>query len=124
MPFINVKTNAKVSAEQADQIKFQLGTAITAIPGKSEGWLMVGIEGEQMLYFRGTEDPAAMVSVSLYGAASGNAMSTLTAPITAPLKSDMTKEIWLARDTAAMASWVSLPSIRASDAPTSAFSRF
>lgn len=82
MPFINVKTNAKVTAEQADQIKFQLGTAITAIPGKSEGWLMVGIEGEQMLYFRGTEDPAAMVSVSLYGAASGNAMSTLTSHMT------------------------------------------
>ena len=85
MPFINVKTNVTVSAEQADQIKFQLGTAITAIPGKSEGWLMVGIEGAQTLYFRGTPDPAAMVSVSLYGAASGNAMNTLTAHITGTL---------------------------------------
>ena len=82
MPFINVKTNAKVSADLAEQIKSKLGTAITAIPGKSEGWLMVGIEGEQMLYFRGTAEPAAMVSVSLYGSASGNAMSTLTAHIT------------------------------------------
>ena len=82
MPFINVKTNAKVSAEQAEQIKSGLGTAITAIPGKSEGWLMVGIEGSGTLFFRGTEEPAAMVSVSLYGSASGNAMSTLTAHIT------------------------------------------
>ncbi len=82
MPFINVKTNAKVSAEQADKIKFQLGTAITAIPGKSEGWLMVGIDGEQTLYFRGTDEPAAMVSVSLYGSASGSAMNTLTSHIT------------------------------------------
>ena len=81
MPFINVKTNAKISAEQADQIKYQLGTAITAIPGKSEGWLMVGISDEQTLYFRGTADPAAMVSVSLYGSASGNAMNTLTSHI-------------------------------------------
>ena len=82
MPFINVKTNAVVSAAQSEQIKSQLGTAITAIPGKSEGWLMVGIEGGQTLYFRGTDEPAAMVSVSLYGSASGNAMSTLTANVT------------------------------------------
>lgn len=38
MPFINVKTNQTISAEQAETIKSQLGTAITAIPGKSEGW--------------------------------------------------------------------------------------
>ena len=82
MPFINVKTNAKLTAGQAEQIKTQLGQAITAIPGKSEGWLMVGIDGDQTLYFRGTADPAAMVSVSLYGSASGNAMDTLTAHIT------------------------------------------
>ncbi len=82
MPFINVKTNAKLTAGLAEQIKTQLGQAITAIPGKSEGWLMVGIDGDQTLYFRGTADPAAMVSVSLYGSASGNAMDTLTAHIT------------------------------------------
>ena len=81
MPFINVKTNAAVPSDKMDGIKTRLGQAITAIPGKSEGWLMVGIEGEQMLYFRGTAEPAAMVSVSLYGTASGNAMSTLTAHI-------------------------------------------
>ena len=33
MPFINVKTNNQISADQADQIKSQLGQAITAIPG-------------------------------------------------------------------------------------------
>lgn len=82
MPFINVRTNAKVSPDLAEQIKSKLGGAITAIPGKSEGWLMVGIEGGQMLYFRGTDEPAAMVNVSLYGSASGNALSTLTAHIT------------------------------------------
>ncbi len=82
MPFINVKTNAKLTAGQAEQIKTQLGQAITAISGKSEGWLMVGIDGDQTLYFRGTADPAAMVSVSLYGSASGNALDTLTVHIT------------------------------------------
>lgn len=49
MPFINVKTNSNVTKEKAENIKSALGTAITAIPGKSEGWLMVGIEGDYTL---------------------------------------------------------------------------
>lgn len=82
MPFINIKTNAEVSAEKADSIKSALGLAITAIPGKSEGWLMVGIEDNYKLYFKGTEEPAAMVEVSIYGKASSNALGVLTSNIT------------------------------------------
>ena len=82
MPFINVKTNQPVSEAQAENIKSQLGQAITAIPGKSEGWLMVCLEGEKALYFKGTAAPAAMVAVSIYGAASSNALNTLTSHIT------------------------------------------
>ena len=82
MPFINVKTNAVVSAAQSEQIKSQLGTAITAIPGKSEGWLMVGIEPEYNLWFKGEDAPAAMVEVSIFGSASSNALTTLTSHIT------------------------------------------
>ena len=82
MPFINVKTNQNVSAGQAEKIKAKLGQAITAIPGKSEGWLMVCIEGEKMLWFKGTDAPAAMVAVSIYGSASSNALDTLTSHIT------------------------------------------
>ena len=66
MPFINVKTNASVTKEKAESIKSALGTAITAIPGKSEGWLMVGIEDGYKLWFKGTDEPAAMVEVQLY----------------------------------------------------------
>lgn len=82
MPFINVKTNQPVSAEKAAQMKSRLGQAITAIPGKSEGWLMVGIEGGCTLFFKGSDEPAAMVQVSIYGSASSNALNTLTAHIT------------------------------------------
>lgn len=53
MPFINVKTNADVPADKAKAIKSALGLAITAIPGKSEGWLMVGIEDNYKLFFQG-----------------------------------------------------------------------
>lgn len=82
MPFIHVKTNASVSDAGAESIKTKLGAAITAIPGKSEGWLMVEIEGDRQLYFKGSDAPAAMVEVSLYGSASSNALSTLTSHIT------------------------------------------
>lgn len=81
MPFINVKTNTKVPADKKTAIKSALGEAITAIPGKSEAWLMVGIEPEYDLYFKGTSDPAAMVDVSIYGSASSSALNALTASI-------------------------------------------
>ncbi len=89
MPFINVKTNAEVSKEKAEIIKSDLGLSITAIPGKSEGWLMVGIEDNVRLYFRGTDEPAAMVEVSLYGNASSNSLSVLTSNITGILTDNL-----------------------------------
>ena len=82
MPFINVKTNAKLTAEQAEAVKSQLGEAITTIPGKTEGWLMVGLEDGYQLYFRGTAEPAAMVSVSVFGSPSAEAMDALTGALT------------------------------------------
>jgi Macrophage migration inhibitory factor (MIF). len=82
MPFINVKTNVSVSDEQKTSIKSAMGRAITAIPGKSEGWLMVGIEPEYNLWFKGEDAPAAMVEVSIFGSASSNALTTLTSHIT------------------------------------------
>lgn len=82
MPFINIKTNAEVSAEKAKAIKSHLGLAITAIPGKSEAWLMVGIEDNYKLFFKGTDEPAAMVEVSLYGKASSNSLEVMTSNIT------------------------------------------
>ena len=82
MPFINVKTNVSLTEDKAKLIKTQLGQAITAIPGKSEGWLMVGIEPDYKLWFKGTDEPAAMVEVSIYGNASHNAKTTLTSHIT------------------------------------------
>lgn len=82
MPYINVKTNVSVIKEKEINIKSALGMAITAIPGKSEGWLMVEIEPDSILYFRGEDAPAAMVEVSIFGSASSNALTTLTSHIT------------------------------------------
>ncbi len=82
MPFINIKTNVKVPADKAEIVKAALGRAITAVPGKSESWLMVGIEDGYTLYFKGTAEPAAMTEVSLFGNASGKALEELTGSIT------------------------------------------
>jgi len=81
MPFINVKTNVKVSNDRKENIKSAFGGAITVIPGKSETWLMVGIEPEYDLYFKGTKDPAAMVEVGIYGSADSDSLNKLTAEI-------------------------------------------
>ena len=82
MPFIDVKTNVKVSEEQKNSIKSAMGQAITAIPGKTESWLMVGIKPEYDLWFKGDKSAAAMVEVSIFGGASHNAFTTLTSHIT------------------------------------------
>ena len=68
MPFINVKTNIPVSENAQEALKTRLGQAIEAIPGKSEAWLMVGVE-------------PALVEVSVYGGAEPDAYDALTARV-------------------------------------------
>ena len=92
MPFINIKTNTTVSKDQETTIKSAMGQAITAIPGKSESWLMVGIEPEQILYFKGDNAPAAMVDVSIYGGAQRSAYDKLTAEICSTISEQLSVE--------------------------------
>ena len=82
MPFINVKTNCKLDESKIETVKAELGKAISAIPGKSEGWLMVGIDDDYKLFFKGTSAPACMVDVEIYGNANSSAMNNLTSKIT------------------------------------------
>ena len=89
MPFINVKTNQSVSKAQQETIKAGLGKAIATLPGKSEQWLMVGIEPEYILYHQGTDAPAAMVEVQVFGGAAGTAYSKLTGQISEILNAEL-----------------------------------
>lgn len=50
MPFINSKISVALTDAQEQEIKARLGQAITAIPGKSESWLMVGFEPEYVVF--------------------------------------------------------------------------
>jgi len=83
MPYINVKTNSTLALQAKEEIKAELGRAITAIPGKSEAWLMVNIDAPSAMYFKGSDADCAMFEVSLFGSASGDAYDDLTARICA-----------------------------------------
>lgn len=82
MPFISVTTNAEVSEDRAKRICSALELAVSAVPEEKGKALMTDIGGDKSLYFRGTNEPAAMVMVSPDGRISENAMSILTANIT------------------------------------------
>lgn len=77
MPFIEVKTNQNVS-EAKTIIKSELGSAITAVPGKSEGWLMVEITDKLDMWFKGSNEPCAMFEVAIFGKANDDAYDDLT----------------------------------------------
>ena len=81
MPYIHVTTNEIVPEDVAQSIKTELGRAIEAIPGKTEGWLMVSVTPEALLWFQGTDEPAAMVEVSVYGGADSDDCDALTGRI-------------------------------------------
>lgn len=83
MPFIEVKTNSESVKENKDALKAALGEAITAIPGKSEAWLMVDINEPSAMYFKGESDNCAMFDVSIFGNASDSAYDDLTTRICA-----------------------------------------
>jgi phenylpyruvate tautomerase PptA (4-oxalocrotonate tautomerase family) len=83
MPFIDSKVSVKVTKEQETELKSRLGQAISLIPGKSESWLMVGIEDEYHLYFRGEDsEPMAFIEVRIFGGPNRDAFEKMTAEIT------------------------------------------
>ena len=67
MPFIELLTNVKVETQSEQTLTHAFGKAIEKVPGKSEQWLMVHIEGGASLYFAGKDSPCALLTVKLYG---------------------------------------------------------
>lgn len=81
MPYINIKTSKAVTPQQETKLKTALGTAITAL-GKSEAWLMVEIEDNRRLWFRGENtEPMALAEVELFGKASEDQYDRMTKEI-------------------------------------------
>ena len=67
MPYISLKTNVSLDEKLEDTLKAALGKAITAIPGKTENWLMVELEGDRKLWLGGKKRPLAMIDVKIFG---------------------------------------------------------
>ena len=82
MPFINVKTSAKLNEEKVEAIKSEMGKAITLFPGKTEAWLMVNVETDCKLYFKGNKNEnTAFVDVAILGSATKEACENVTQKI-------------------------------------------
>ena len=82
MPCIQLNTSVKLSDEKKTAIKSKLGKAIEWLPGKSENWLMITMNDDMTIYFRGDNSaPAAFVMVGVYGREDGRAFNALTASI-------------------------------------------
>lgn len=70
MPYISVNTTTSLTKVQKDEIKTELGSAITLIPGKSEQVLMVDISDGHTMYFSGKEmEKCAFIDVRCYKSA-------------------------------------------------------
>lgn len=81
MPFIDCKITQKLTDEQKEDIKSELGKAVSIIR-KPESYLMVGIADGYDLYFAGKNlEKGAYVSVSLFGSAAKSCYENMTRTI-------------------------------------------
>jgi hypothetical protein len=78
MPYITAKTNVAISKEKEIVLKKALGKAIESFPRKSETWLMIQFEDESRMWFQGSDEPAAMVEVKIFGRGSEDSYAKMT----------------------------------------------
>ena len=88
MPVIHTHVSVSTTPGQREALKAAYGKAITAVPGKSEGWLMCPFEDNMPIYFGGDDSkPAAYVEVNVFGrSVPGSAWEKLTEQIMAALQ--------------------------------------
>lgn len=92
MPVIHIHVSVSTTQEQRDRIASAFGRAISAVPGKSEGWLMCPFEDNMPIYFAGSSaQPAAYVEVNVFGrgAVPSRAWESLTDTICSTLKQEL-----------------------------------
>lgn len=66
MPFVSFTTTKTLTLHQEVSLKKVTGELISIIPHKSEKSLMIHIEDNQVMYFRGEEIECMKVEVQLY----------------------------------------------------------
>ena len=78
MPYISFKTNHKLTLRQENTIKSKSGELISLIRGKTEKALMIHMEDDQIMYFKGEETPCMMIEINLYKSAEFDDKKKLT----------------------------------------------
>lgn len=90
MPYINIKTNTKISSEKEIILKNKLGKAIEIIPGKSENWLMICFEDNCNLFFKGNNsEKIAFAEIKLFGSPNGEAFANFTKEVTSIISNEL-----------------------------------
>ncbi|KFF31610.1 phenylpyruvate tautomerase MIF-related protein [Bifidobacterium bombi] len=68
MPVIRTQVSVPTTRIQREALKTAYGKAITAVPGKTEDWLMCPFIDNTPIYFAGSDtQPAAFVEVNIKG---------------------------------------------------------
>ena len=82
MPFIDLKTTAKISKDNEKRLTEEFGKIITLIPGKTERWLMLNFSDECRMAFSGNSDAdTAYINVELLGSTTDAVYDKLTRAI-------------------------------------------
>lgn len=68
MPYVHVSLSSKLDASQSDDLKTMLGQTIEILPGKSESVLMLRLDQDCAMYFRGQGGNCAHIAVHLFRA--------------------------------------------------------
>ena len=72
MPFIDVKTSAKLGEDKKKTLYAKCGELISIFPGKSESWLMINIaDGCDMAFKGDSNTPCAIIEVKIFGNSQG-----------------------------------------------------
>ena len=66
MPYIALNTTQKLTAQQKEKVKAELGRLITIIPTKTEAGLMVDFSESRTMYIGGKEITGAFVELRLF----------------------------------------------------------
>ncbi len=81
MPFITVKTSAKLSEQVKLEIENKLTDSISILPGKTSNYFMCAVEDNISMMFHGDKQPTAFVEVKIFGRSTREAYTDLTAEI-------------------------------------------
>lgn len=67
MPVIQTHASTPIPASAREALKATFGQAISAVPGKSESWLMCVFDENAPIYFGGDDsEPSAFIEVSVF----------------------------------------------------------